>query len=114
MKSKTAIIKLMQTLHYFDQNLVLDVNKVSNLTEKDINQAKRLQRESILVNKYITIHIYKQLNDKTLLMPQEFKFLITKGTEPIILIKRLNKNFPTMPLEEFETMEKVYDEMNGK
>lgn len=114
MKTKAKILHTLKTLKYFSSNLKLDKDKVDKIKENNINQQKRFLRELEIVNKYLAIHCYIFLNKRTLVLPEEFKFLITKADTPFVEIKSINKKFPKMTMEEFDMYLEIYKELQSE
>ena len=108
-----ATVKIFKTLKYFDNNLKINKEKIDTLDPGDTSKIKRLEREALLVNKYLAIFCFKYLNSKTVHTPEEFKFLITSSKVDKVHITKLNKFFPKMTEKEFNDMLIVYDKLNN-
>lgn len=113
-KTKTKILHTLKTLKYFSGNLLLNKDKVDTIKENNLTQQKRFLRELELVNKYLAVHCYNFLNERTLVLPPEFKFIITNATTPYVEIKSINKKFPRMSNEEFDMYLEIYKELQNE
>jgi hypothetical protein len=114
MSHKAKIINTYKKLKFFDQNLKPLKDKISTLTEKDEKQGKRLLMELKLVNYYITMHYYCNLNENTPVMPQEFKFKITNNLDTeFVEFATLGKKFPTLKEKDFNFYLDIYKELQN-
>jgi hypothetical protein len=114
MKTKTKILHTIKNLKFFSGNLLLDKDKVDGIKENNVNLQKRFLRELEIVNKYLAVHCYNFLNPNTLVLPQEFRFLLTKATTPYVEVKSINKKFPKMSDEEFDMYLEIYKELQDE
>lgn len=114
MKSTANIIHTIRTLKYFSSNLQIDKEKIDKITEGAVNQQKRFLKELMIVNKYLAVHCYNFLNENTLVMPQEFRFLITKSKDEFVEFKSINKKFPAMSDQEFDQYLDIYKELQSE
>lgn len=99
------LVKTLKTLKYFDSNFKIDQSKIDTLVAGDTTKQQRLLRELKLTSKYVTVHYYTLLNDKTLHTPQEFRFLITKAAdrgEDVLYLAKFQRKLVTLTEEEFK------------
>lgn len=108
------LVKTLKTLKYFDSNFKVDQAKIDTLEKGDSSKQQRLLRELKITSKYVTVHYYTLLNDKTLHTPQEFRFLITKAAErgeDVLYISRFQRKLATLTEQEFKTYLEAHAEL---
>lgn len=114
MSVATNLVKIFKTLRYFDNNLKMLKDKVDEIEIEDHNKQRRLMREALLVNKYLVAHYHFLLNDKTVISPEQFKFLITKSKDSKVYIQTLQKYFPAMGEREFNIYLEVHQKLQNE
>ena len=108
------LVKTLKTLKYFDRNFKVDQVKIDTLEKGDSSKQQRLLRELKLTGKYLTVHYYTLLNDKTVHTPQEFRFLITKAAargEDVLYLAKFQRKLATLTEEEFNIYLQAHAEL---